>query len=219
MMFVLILGTSATLSSCGGDDEDNVGKTDNNSVTNSSSNSAWGKGVWYTYQSYIDGVSVNKSSFEEIEKAIDNNEILDTWYISGRPYYTYATRDKFAYPDGSFSAQGNYGRLSRIAEVGIYYAIRIIDDNTLVACAFHIYVDEDMTRTDYKKLATLFNGHIFKSISLYLSETYYTYTKSNNKIMTSNGNIYTMIDGKLIQDGTSEPLVPFNPMTVYGVTQ
>lgn len=216
-MLVILLCSAFTLSSCGSDDDGDGG---NGSGTNSSSNSAWGRGTWYAQQSEINGVSVKKSDFEEIEKAIDNHELLYTSHGLHKEYEHYAERGMFVKDDGRFTTTSSSGRLEMSIYECINPAVRIVDDNTLVLCEFRLYVDDEMkTEQVLKKLATLFNGHIFKSVSLYIRESYYTYTTLGNKIIVSNGYIYTISNGTLIQDGSSTPLVPFDPMKVFGITK
>lgn len=223
-----MLGSTATLTSCGGDDDDDLNtNTNNSSNTNNDNNSNsgnsnvyLGEGTWYATQSDINSIKLNKVTFEEIEKAIDKNEKLDSTIIPGRNYYYiyhYASKNNFVYGDGSFSTQGGQlGRLRNTINVS-FNTIRIVDSNTLAKCHFCLFVDEDMTYTNYVKVATVFNGHIFKSVSLYYYESYYTYFKQDNKMIDSNGTVYTVANSGLIQEGTSSPMVAFDPAKAFGL--
>lgn len=210
MMLVLVLSTTVAFSSCSDDEE-----AAEESIGNKSEK-------WYALQSNINQVSIRKSDFNEIEKAIDNHELLGQTYVTtGRYIYYYAERSMFVFNDGSFGTIGTTSgqKLGRLANTidGSLSAIRIQDSNTLVSCHFSLFVDEDMNRSyDCKKYATVFNGHIFESISVYLSESYYTYIKTDNKIIVSNGDIYTVTSSGLIKDGYSSPMVQFNPKTIFG---
>lgn len=203
MMLVLVLGTVVSFSSCSNDEDSDEPKGEKGEK-------------WYALQSDINQVSLSKSNFNEIEKAIDNHELLEKSYFS-----YYAERDMFVYSDGGFTTTNSnsgrkFGRLANTID-GSLYAVKIQDSNTLVSCHFSLFVDEDMNRSyDCKKYATVFNGHIFKSISVYLSEYYYTYIQTGNKIIVSNGDIYTVTSSGLIPDGSSYPMVQFNPKNVFG---
>lgn len=106
MMFVLVLSTPISFSSCSSDDDDNG---------NGGTNSDWGKGTWYAKKSSINEVKVSKTAFAEIEKAIDNHELLFTYkghYSSAYNIDYYADRSDFVSSDGSFSTYSNHkGRL------------------------------------------------------------------------------------------------------------
>ncbi|MBQ0074228.1 MAG: hypothetical protein KBT34_08530 [Prevotella sp.] len=207
MMLVLVLGVTFSFSSCGGDDSD--GSDTNTNVE------------WYANQNDISQISVSKYNFQNIENAIDNEELLGKTYVSnGRYIYYYAQRSMFVFGDGSFGTTGTtpgqkLGRLENTVN-GHLYAIRIENSNTLAVCQFSLFVDEDMSSSsNRKKIATVFNGHIFKSVSVYLSENYYTYIKSDNKIIVSNGDIYTVTSSGLIKDGSSSIMKRFDPYALY----
>ena len=66
-------------------------------------------------------------------------------------------------------------------------------------------------------LYKFYAGPIFGKM-VYRSEnpTYYTYTRVENKIIVSNGDIYTIMeDGSLIEDGSSYKWSKYDPKKEY----
>lgn len=204
MQILLVLCAIVAFSSCSKDDD----KGDSDS-----------KEVWYASQSRMNSIKLSQTAFAEIEKAIDNHELLEKTYVSNGNYLNrYAERSSFVASDGGFKTYDKVGRLKNTID-GMLDVIKIIDESTLSYCHFNLYVDEDVQDKSMKKVATLFRGHIFKSVSVYLvSETYYTYAKVANKLVLLDGTIYIETSQGLIQDGTSELMVKMNPYKIFVVS-
>ena len=52
-------------------------------------------------------------------------------------------------------------------------------------------------------------------MTYYGTPSYYTYTRVDNKIIVSNGDIYTVANGGLIKDGGSSKWSKYDPSKVY----
>lgn len=154
---------------------------------------------------YLDMNSVAKEAdFDEINKAIRNKEVLTSY-----KYNEYvASRDLFINSDGSYSdSDSHFGRL-RFSIDFLINVVRIIDDQTL---AFYIgYLYEDGASNN-EALYTFYAGSIFGNMTYYGTPTYYTYAKVGNKLIVSNGDIYTVTSNGLIKDGSSALWSKYDP--------
>lgn len=232
-MLILVLGTALTFSSCSsGDDDDDLQKgndettqkkdegkdnTDNTDNTDNQNESVWGKGTWYFLNSQIQWYPLKKSSFDSLEKLIEDDEVLYQQYgcndfefsfIVGRDR---VTRESYIDSMLGFFHFGDFWGTN---------AVRIVDDSTIVLCDFNSFVDEDIdnyNHRDYKKVVTLFRGKIYKSVSLYVKEEYRTYVKQGNKLMLTNGDVFTDTGEGLILDGESELRVVKDPAKLFEV--
>lgn len=184
-------------------------------------NTASGLTGWYASSADLSSYSARPSDFQEIEQAIQENRLIGSTYVDKlHTLYFYASRGMFVFGDGSFGYTENskhygdlYGKIKPLR-----YAIHIIDSKTLKVCTFSMFVDEDYNNSyNDEKIATIYRGSIFKSISVYCSSTYYSYAKVDNKLICTDGDIYTvMSDGSIVEDGTSSYMKRFDPKTFFG---
>ena len=155
---------------------------------------------WYTNLSEV----AKQSDFNKLNTAISNGEVLSSYRYSS---YV-ASRDLFIGSDGSYNDTNAYfGRL-RFSIQNPINAIRIVDDTTLLFYVAWLY--EDGASSDdvvYK----LYAGSIFGNMTYYGTPTYYTYAHVENKIIVSNGDIFTVVDGGLIKDGGSGRWSKYDP--------
>lgn len=154
---------------------------------------------WYTDLSYV----AKQSDFDEINKAIRNNEELSSYR-----YNTYvASKDLFLY-DGMYNdSNSHFGRLRFSIHTPIN-AVRIVDDQTLIFYVAWLY--EDGASSDdivYK----LYAGPIFGNMNYCGNGSYYSYVKVENKLVVSNGDIYTIVDGGLILEGSTTKWNKYDP--------
>ena len=167
-----------------------------------------GKGL-VGYYARLDWVA-QSSDFDEINEAINNHELLEDYGKYGKYYATY---DLFIDEYGCFTTSGqNCGRL-RFSVDDVINVIRILDSNTLLFYVAWLYVD-GMGEGD--ELYKLYAGPIFGNLTYKGTPSYYTYTVvDNNKIVVSNGDIYTIVDGGLIKDGSSSIWSKYDPTKLH----
>ena len=154
---------------------------------------------------YLDLSSVAKQSdFNEINKAIRNKEVLTSY-----KYNEYvASRDLFINSDGSYSdTDSHFGRL-RFSINFLINVVRILDDQTLVFYIGYLYEDG---ASNNEALYTFYAGSIFGNMTYYGTPTYYTYAKVDNKLIVSNGDVYTVTSNGLIKDGSSALWSKYDP--------
>lgn len=209
LVFFVALFTTIAISSC---DKDDDGSDSGSGISVS--------GTWYATQESINHITLNKTDFQKIEEAIEKHDLLYTMYIdrnNTREYY--AEKNMFVLDDGSFNTNNNLAGYLRNTITFHHSSVRIVNSNTLANCSISLYVDENMKENHtatYKKVASVYQGSIFKSVSAYVYyESYYTYAKSGNKIIVSNGDIYTVTDSGLIKDGSSDIMVKYDPTKIY----
>lgn len=167
-------------------------------------NSTSGLNGWYTNLSSL----AKQSDFYEINKAIRNNEVLSSYHYGGKKHEYIASRDLFINSEGIYSdTAANLGRL-RFSVSSVINVIRILDDNTLL---FYIgYLCEDGVNAG-EALYSFYAGSIFGQMTYYGTPTYYTYARVDNKLIVSNGDIYTVTSGGLIRDGSSSLWSKYDP--------
>ena len=154
---------------------------------------------------YLDMNSVAKEAdFDEINKAIRNKEVLTSY-----KYNEYvASRDLFINSDGSYSdSDSHFGRL-RFSIKSFINVVRILDDNTLLFYVGYLYEDGSDAG---EELYSFYAGSIFGQMTYYGTPTYYTYAKVDNKLIVSNGDIYTVTSNGLIKDGSSDLWSKYEP--------
>lgn len=154
---------------------------------------------------YLDMNSVAKEAdFDEINKAIRNKEVLTSY-----KYNEYvASRDLFINSDGSYSdSDSHFGRL-RFSIKSFINVVRILDDNTLLFYVGYLYEDGSDAG---EELYSFYVGSIFGQMTYYGTPSYYTYAKVDNKLIVSNGNIYTVTSNGLIKEGSSELWSKYEP--------
>lgn len=154
---------------------------------------------------YLDMNSVAKEAdFDEINKAIRNKEVLTSY-----KYNEYvASRDLFINSDGSYSdSDSHFGRL-RFSIKSFINVVRILDDNTLLFYVGYLYEDGSDAG---EELYSFYAGSIFGQMTYYGTPSYYTYAKVGNKLIVSNGDIYTVTSNGLIKDGSSDLWSKYEP--------
>lgn len=100
----------------------------------------------------------------------------------------------------------HYGNDYCPSHYGRNWVIEFVNDNTLYT--YH-YVCDNQTSlmvNTHSDQAIPMSGH---SGWYYDYRTPYTYVFEDNKVIVSNGSIYTYMDGKLYEDGTSIVLSPW----------
>jgi len=157
-----------------------------------------------------------ESDFDEINEAIENHELLASYRYGGETHKYYATYDLFIDSDGCFYNEGSNSRWGRFKNTidAIINVIQIVDNNTLAFCSGDLYVDNGKYDDVLYKF---YAGPVFGKM-VYRSESpiYYTYTRVENKIIVSNGDIYTIMeDGSLIEDGGSTKWSKYDPKKEY----
>ena len=170
-------------------------------------NNGLGSGLqgWYTDLSK----PAKTSDFNEINTAINNHELLMSYSYSNNYYATY---DLFIDDDyGNFYCSAAYfGRLRNSVNC-IIWAIQIVDNSTLKIYSGVLYPEGGTGTSGKESFYRLYAGSIFGNMAYYASPVNYTYVKSDNKIVVSNGDIYTVSDGTLIKDGSSTVLSKYDP--------
>ena len=165
---------------------------------------------------YLDLTTVAKTSdFDEINKAINNREVL----VEKSKYRdeVIATYSLFIENGMWNDSDHAHGRFRFYIKNPIPPVMRIIDKNTIAvqgsSCFLHL---EGCGNGEpvYKFYA----GPIFGNMEYVTagSWNYYTYTYiADNKIAVSNGDIYTIVDGGLIKDGSSGILSKYDPTKLH----
>ena len=166
----------------------------------------------------------NASDFDEINQAINNNELLYVFDSRlGEDDYYYATYDLFIGGDGAWNeSEHHHGRfrfyLTNKHKASIYPVIHIIDDTTIAIQGISCFIYKEGCG-DGEPLYKFYAGPVFGNMEYVghsYSWMYYTYTYVGlNKIVVSNGDIYTIADGGLIQEGTSVKLSKYNPTKLH----
>ena len=189
MTILMVAIVSVNLMSCGDDDDDE--------------GSSGMKG-WYT----VLGDLPSQSDFNKLNEAINKQEVLSSYTYGGKKYTYVASRDLFINSDGSYQDDDAYfGRL-RFTIKNPINAIRIVDDNTLISYVAFLYIDGASTGDVVYQLD---GGSNFGRMTYYGHGSYYTYVKVDDKIIVSNGDIYSITSGGLIKDGSSSMWSKYNP--------
>ena len=163
---------------------------------------------WYTNLNLV----AKQSDFNVINQAINNNEVLSSYKYGGVTHTYVASRNLFIDNDGRYSdSNAHFGRLRFSIQTPIN-VIRIVDDNSLLFYSGWLY--EDGASSD-DAIYKIYAGSIFGNMTYYGTPTYYTYARIDNKIILSNGDIYTIIDGDLIKDGSSGRWSKYDPNKRY----
>ena len=164
---------------------------------------------WYTDLSK----PAQQSDFNEINTAINNHELLSS-YGSGNNYY--ATYDLFIDDDygNYYDGAAYFGRLRNAVNKAIW-ALQIVDESTLKIYSGVLYPEGGYGTSGKEPYYKLYAGSIFGNMAYYATPTYYTYVKSDNKIVITNGDIYTITSEGLIKDGSSMLLSKYDPTKRY----
>ena len=178
-------------------------------------NEGLGKGLtgYYTDLSAV----AKASDFNEINEAINNNELLYVFdHRLGEDDYYYATRDLFLRDGMWWDCEHHHGRFRFHIKSTLYPVIHIIDKNTIAmkgsSCFLH---QEGWGNGDV--VYRFYAGPIFGNMEYVGYDwSYYTYAYiADNKIAVSNGDIYTIVDGGLIKDGSSSILSKYDPTKLH----
>lgn len=154
------------------------------------------------------------SQFNRINQAIADNEVLSS-YSSGKYY---ATRKLFFESDGRWdSSAARFGACRYMPEnsssVSTYKidVIEIVNKNTLIKYGAWLW-DPDKVSSGTKTLGSVYGGRYIGDLVYAVYHEYtYTYSRLDNKLFLSNGDIYTIVDGGLVKDGSSGVLGRYNP--------
>ena len=150
-----------------------------------------------------------QSDFVEINKAINNHELLSSYPSSGNYYY--ASRDLFIINGMYSDSDAHFGRL-RFSVPNPIMVYRVLDDQTFLVYNPFLYEDGAGSGEAVYKL---YAGSIFGNMTYYGSPTYYTYVKSENKILVTNGDIFTITNNGLIKDGSATTFSKYDPTKRY----
>ncbi|MBQ9237024.1 MAG: hypothetical protein IJ183_06070 [Prevotella sp.] len=190
------------LTSCGGGDDDGSHKTTEYS-------SGGGLTGWYADLSNV----AKASDFTEINKAIENDEVLYRNNV--------ASYDLFIYNDGLWwDVEWSHGRfrfyLTNKGKTNLE-VIHIIDDNSLAIYYADLCAKGSKAIINYgEAIYEFYAGYIFKNMAYYGKPSYYTYSKIDNKIyIPLKGEIYTITSGGFVADGSSSVLKKYDPTKTY----
>lgn len=167
---------------------------------------------WYTDLSKV----ATTYGFNRINQAIENHELIYTTGYSHN-YDRYATRDLFFYDSGMWSSSSaHYGTCRFLPEVGQQiFAIHIINENTLVRHYAWLY-DPDYVPTSAEIAGRVYAGKHIGYLVYYDSQAAtYTYTKVDNKLFLSNGDIFTITSSGLIKDGSNDIMSKYDPSKTF----
>lgn len=158
---------------------------------------------------YVNLKSVARTSdFNRINQAIEDNELLADY----RHVDYYATRDLFFDEYGRWSCTAaHYGACRFQPEGYLINVVEIINDNTLRFHGAWLW-DPAYVPNDAEIIGAVYGGKEIGDL-VYVSEDpiVYSYTILENKIIVSNGDIYTFGEGYLIKDGSSVTMTKYNP--------
>lgn len=98
------------------------------------------------------------------------------------------------------------------------YVVRIVD-NSMIQSMTGLLCDEGADygkKKDMVPVYKLYAGSGLGNLIYYAQQpAYYTYVKQGNKIIVTNGDIYTIVDGGLIKDGRTGTLSKYDPSKIY----
>lgn len=163
---------------------------------------------WYTDLSSV----ARTDSFNRINQAIANHECIYTTGYS-HAYDYYATPELFFYYNGMWrSSDSHYGTCRFLPSPGVQITvINIVNDNTMVLYYADLW-DPDTLSGNAGIVGKVYAGPYFGELVYYDdSPSYYSYVLVDNKLVVSNGDIYTITSNGLIKDGTSKLLSKYDP--------
>lgn len=192
LVIMMVTVVCSGFSSCSGDDDGSGG----------------GLQGWYTDLSQV----AKESDFNIINDAIANGEVLSSYRYGGQIHQHIASYSEFIDSDGSYNdSNASFGRLRFTIPYPIS-AIRIVDDTTILYYNAMLYIEGKGTGDLVYKF---YAGSIFGNMAYYDTPTYYTYAIVENKIIISNGDIFTIVDGGLVKDGSSRRWSKYDPNQRY----
>lgn len=161
---------------------------------------------------YTDLTAVARTSeFDRINKAIDDHECIYTTGLSHK-YDVYATPEIFFDSDGMWnSGDAHYGTCRFIPKGNPYNGFQIIDSSTIIFYIAWLW-DPHRVPAGYEVVGRVYAGKYFGEL-VYCSNqmSYHTYTKVDNKLFLTNGDIFTITSSGLIKDGSSKVLSKYDP--------
>lgn len=180
--------------SCGNNDEPDQNKEEKT------------QGEWYI------APYAASTDFKEVNYAIDCEELLSDYGSYGKHY---AEPDFFFENYGRYdSSAANFGRLRGIPSNTWTTVVHVVDESTMEiyynCCLYRI---NDIPGKKFKVIDAGNLGILCYSSSD--SPIIYTYVKTQNKYILSNGTIYTKFGDSLAEDGTSTSLTRFTPDFSY----
>ncbi|MBO5750403.1 MAG: hypothetical protein J6R36_05605, partial [Bacteroidaceae bacterium] len=147
----------------------------------------------------------NAADFEVINEAIRNEELLYSIrndYVASKKLFLSYYSDHFQ-PGQYYDGENYFGRLRFTIDPYIT-AINIIDNSTIIYYYSSWLWEEGRCKEKGNEIVCkIYAGPIFGNMAYYGSPTYYTYQKVENKIIVTNGDIFTITSSGLIQDGTT----------------
>lgn len=162
---------------------------------------------------YVDLNNVAKSSdFNDINTAINSREVLSTYgYGSSKTQYI-ASRDLFINSNGMYhDTEAYFGRLRYKIKTSIV-VIQVVDKNTIKRYVAYMYQYNKGKGDVVYKLNT---GAVLGTMAYYGDAQVYTYAVNENKMIVSNGDIYTITSNGLIKDGSSSTLSKYDPNSTH----
>ena len=161
---------------------------------------------WYTDLTNV----ATTAGFERINQAIDNHERIYTTGYSHN-YDRYATRDLFFENGRWTSFDAYYGTCRFLPNPGCQiFAIHILDKNTLIYYYAWLH-DPDYVPDSAEIAGRVDAGRNIGPLVYYDAGSYQTYTKYDNKLVVSNGDVYTVTSSGLIKDGSSSLMSKYDP--------
>lgn len=98
------------------------------------------------------------------------------------------------------------------------YVVRIVDNSMIQSMTGLLCEDgaDYGKKKDMVPVYKLYAGSNLGNLIYYARQpAYYTYVKQGNKIIVTNGDIYTIVDGGLIKDGSTGTLSKYDPSKIY----
>lgn len=154
------------------------------------------------------------SQFNRINQAIDDHELLSSY--SSTKYY--ATKSLFFESDGRwYSSAARFGDCRYMpknsSSVSTYSidVLEVVNQNTLIKYSAWLW-NPSKVSSGTKTLGGVYGGeNIGNLVYAVYTEHTYTYSRLDNKLFLSNGDIYTIVNGGLVKDGSSGVLERYNP--------
>lgn len=152
--------------------------------------------------------------FSRINTAISNNELLKSY--SSAKYY--ATRSLFFFDNGMwYSSNAHHGacrympKNSKGQSTYLINVVQIVNKNTLAFYVANLW-DPDKVPYDADILGSVYAGsNIGDLVYASTSKSIYSFAMVDGKLIVSNGDIYSVVNGGLIKDGTSGIMRKYNP--------
>ena len=139
------------------------------------------------------------------------------WYIDHSLGLGSIPRESFFDDEGCFDDRVLEADRLRIKSKAIY-VVRIVD-NSMIQSMTGLLCDEGADygkKKDMIPVYKLYAGSDLGNLIYYAQQpAYYTYVKQGNKIIVTNGDIYTIVDGGLIKDGRTGTLSKYDPSKIY----